>query len=313
MTSHSLVSIVLPTYNGSKYLREAIESCLAQTYSDWELIVVDDYSTDETPQIIAAYCALDSRIRSVRHIVNRGLPSALNSGFADSKGAYLTWISDDNRYHSDALSEMVGFLHGHSDIDMVYADFTRMNQDGNPIDVYKVEEPIRMHRGNAFGACFLYRRRVYEALGNYSEDLFTAEDYDYWLRVASTFRVMPLHKTLYSYRMHSKSLTSSREYPKLQKVADKALARNLPHLHWLTPQEKALTFWRLARRAYILRYGIQSVLRYLGGAMAQSPGRTAKLLLSLALRTPGKVISFGIKRFRAAPSPGQNVPIKTNE
>ena len=83
-----VVSIVLPTYNGSTYLGEAIESCLAQTYPAWELIIVDDCSTDATPALLAQYAARDQRIRVIRHEENRKVPGALNTGHAAARGSY---------------------------------------------------------------------------------------------------------------------------------------------------------------------------------------------------------------------------------
>src|SRR5262245_61923913 len=92
------VSIVLPTYNGSRFLAESIQSCLDQTYPDFELIIVDDCSTDVTPAIIAEFSARDSRVHTVRHEKNKKLPGALNTGMALSRGRFLTWTSDDNLY-----------------------------------------------------------------------------------------------------------------------------------------------------------------------------------------------------------------------
>src|SRR6516162_6752271 len=105
-TSLPLISIVLPTFNGARYLREAIESCLHQSYPNWELILVDDASTDETPSIIADYLARDRRVTSLRNPVNRKLPGSLNAGFAQARGELLTWTSDDNCYRPHALNEM---------------------------------------------------------------------------------------------------------------------------------------------------------------------------------------------------------------
>ena len=96
MSENALVSIVLPVYNGARFLAEAIQSCLAQTYPHWELIVVDDCSTDDSPQIVAGFAADDARIRVIRHAHNRKLPGALNTGFDAARGEYLTWTSDDN-------------------------------------------------------------------------------------------------------------------------------------------------------------------------------------------------------------------------
>ena len=100
-----LVSIVLPVYNGEKYLRESLDSILAQTMEDWELIAVDDCSKDATPQILADYAASDSRIRVMRNAENQRLPRSLNIGFAEARGEFLTWTSDDNAYAPEALHE----------------------------------------------------------------------------------------------------------------------------------------------------------------------------------------------------------------
>src|SRR6266508_190816 len=113
------VSIVLPTYNGSRYLEESIDSCLKQTFEDIELIIVDDCSTDDTPQIVARY--RDPRLRVIRHETNRKLPAALNTGFAASKGTYLTWTSDDNRYAPNAIEVMMQALETSPEIGLVYA------------------------------------------------------------------------------------------------------------------------------------------------------------------------------------------------
>ena len=99
------MTIVLPTYNGDRYLGESIASCLGQTYSSLELLVVDDGSTSDIRGIVEA--AKDDRIRYIRHPENRGLSMALNTGFAASRGEYLTWTSDDNRYHPEAIARMV--------------------------------------------------------------------------------------------------------------------------------------------------------------------------------------------------------------
>src|SRR5262249_6500825 len=209
-TSLPLISIVLPTFNGARYLREAIESCLHQTYPNWELILVDDASTDETPSIIAEYMARDSRVTTLRNPVNRKLPGSLNAGFARARGELLTWTSDDSCYRPQALSERAAFLEANPSVDLVYADFSVIDEDGatrgegwvGPIE----ELPLR----NSIGACFLYRRTVHECLGGYDEDLALVEDWDYWLRASASFRLGRLREGLYLYRCHKNSLTETR-------------------------------------------------------------------------------------------------------
>src|SRR5260370_31743679 len=133
MTHDPLVSIVLPTYNGSRYLAESIQSCIDQTYLNWELIIVDDASTDDTPAIIDRYVSHDPRISSVRHDANRRIPGGLKTGFARSRGEYLTWTSDDNLYEPDALERMVRYLDAEPAMGMVHCDEKTMPQDGQTI------------------------------------------------------------------------------------------------------------------------------------------------------------------------------------
>ena len=89
MENKPLVSVVLPTYNGSKWLSGSIESILTQTYKNLELIIVDDASTDSSEEIIRKYCRKDPRVKSIRHKINKKIPQSLNDGFAVAKGDFV--------------------------------------------------------------------------------------------------------------------------------------------------------------------------------------------------------------------------------
>jgi glycosyltransferase involved in cell wall biosynthesis len=245
MSRNPLVSIVLPTYNGSRYLAQAVQSCLEQTYPNWELIIVDDGSTDNTPALIAQFTAIDSRIRSICHEMNRGLPGALNTGFSLAKGDYLTWTSDDNCYRPQALSKMVEFLESNPEVDIVYTNFTIIDEAGNPVRLVIVPGIETLIFKNCVGPSFLYRRRVQETLKGYAEDLFLAEDYDFWLRASVLFRFQPLHEDLYLYRRHSGSL-SMVHARNAYRVAYEALKRNLPQLNWIDNKTRAESYLRIA-------------------------------------------------------------------
>ena len=206
------VSIVLPTYNGSQYIRESLDSIIGQTCADWELLIVDDCSSDHTLEIAQEYASRDARITVIHNEVNRKLPSALNIGFAHARGKYLTWTSDDNRYLPESLTVMAEYL-DNSDAPMVCAGEHAMDAAGNVrseiIRIYKDEE-ICLH--NMVGACFLYRREVLDSIGNYDTELFGAEDYDYWLRVKQKYgRIARIDKILYEYRFHGDSLSFSQK------------------------------------------------------------------------------------------------------
>ena len=247
--SKPLVSIVLPTYNGEKYLAQAIESCLNQTYASLELIVVDDASTDRTPEIISSYATQDARMRCLRHNTNRKLPAALNTGFAQARGEYLTWTSDDNCYQPDAIMSMLKVLDSQPDASIVYSNYTVIDEHGK-VRGTTITTPISgLATWNCVGACFLYRRAVYEELGGYSEDLYLAEDYDFWLRASIRFKFSKLEKDLYLYRDHSESLTRT----KLERIAlavSTTRVRNIPSLPWISRTAKVSYLLNIARDCF---------------------------------------------------------------
>jgi len=266
-----LVSIVLPTYNGSRYLPEAIESCLAQTHQDWELIVVDDCSRDSTPEIITRYVAQDPRIRTIRHPSNQKLPRALNTGHAAARGTYLTWISDDNRYLPLALEEMTRFLEEHPTVGVVYADCVMINDRGEYLQDWPAQPASRIAYMNSLRACFLYRRSVYEMVGGYDANQFLAEDWDFWLRAARHFALVPLHKTLYQYRWHDQSLTKAANRSQVRDSIERALRRHLPYLRHSSRQDVARGWTVCAANAVRRGDLVQAVAAY-GRALRTAPG-----------------------------------------
>jgi glycosyltransferase involved in cell wall biosynthesis len=277
-----LISIVLPTYNGSRYLREAIDSCVAQTYQNWELIVVDDCSTDATPGIVAEYVGRDPRIKSIRHETNKKLPQALNTGHAAARGEYLTWTSDDNRFLPAAIEEMTRFLQQNPTVGIVYTDCVLIDDSGKYMNEFPALPPSRLAYMDALGACFLYRRLVYETLGGYDTDLFLAEDYEYWLRAYRQFELAPLHKTLYEYRWHDQSLTKSANRLAIRTSAERALRRHLPHLSHSLPEDRARGWTVCAANAVRRRDFVQAVTAYgraLQIAPASSLGYVARKLV----------------------------------
>lgn len=206
-----VVSIVLPSYNGSKYICESIDSILSQTFYDWELIIVNDCSTDNTLDIAREYAAKDDRISVINNEVNQKLPASLNIGFHQAKGQYLTWTSDDNIYKPDALREMYDFLEKNPTQKMVCCDMDTIDSEGKVTGVRDNFDPVYMHYNNCVGACFMYHREVLDTVGEYTIGKFCVEDYDYWLRIMRHYGTIGyLHKNLYYYRVHEDSLSSTK-------------------------------------------------------------------------------------------------------
>ena len=205
------ISIILPVYNGSDYLAESIESVINQTYTNWELIIVNDCSTDNSLAIASSYAAKDARIKVFSNKINLKLPNTLNEGFKHASGEYYTWTSDDNKYKSDALRIMLQYLDNNPTAVMVYADYTCIDSKGKVIGLAKKKNSKYIFADNVIGACFLYTANAAKSAGQYDQTLFLAEDYDFWLRLHKTGDILHIEKDLYYYRMHNKSLTETKK------------------------------------------------------------------------------------------------------
>lgn len=202
------ISIVLPTHNGARFLHESIDSCLAQTFSDFELILVDDCSTDSTPEILAEYARRDPRIKTYRNPSNLGLPASLNAGFVHATGRYFTWTSDDNRYRPHALQTMAYVLEHRPEVDIVYSDCSVIDNSGSTVAYHRVAPIEKLVNVNCVGASFLYRRRVHDELNGFDADKPLVEDYDFWLRAVRRFHFELLPLDLYEYRQHEDALST---------------------------------------------------------------------------------------------------------
>lgn len=178
-----LISIVLPIYNGEKYMRMSIDSILSQTYNNWELLIIDDGSTDCTAAIAQDYILKDSRVHYYKNPENMRLPKTLNRGFSLAKGDFLTWTSDDNYYYPTALETMHNALVQQGK-DFAFASCDVINGDGDIVECITVSDAAKKSivGTNPVGACFLYSRKVYETVGEYDPEMTLVEDFDYWQR-----------------------------------------------------------------------------------------------------------------------------------
>lgn len=203
----SRVTIVLPVYNGEKYLPSALDSVFAQTYACIELIVVDDGSTDATPDILADYQRRYS-FRIIRQ-TNQKLPRALNAGFAASTGEYLTWTSADNLLAPDMISTLAKALTDNPDIGLVYSDRRIIDENGDDLGRFNAPDYDRhlLLHTNLVHCSFLYRRSCREQVGDYDPDFVYGEDWEYWIRISRNFKMERLPLALYYYRVHAASMT----------------------------------------------------------------------------------------------------------
>lgn len=219
------VSIVLPCYNGAGFLAQSIDSVIAQTFTDWELIIVNDCSMDNSLEIMQGYASCDRRIRIVNNEVNLKLPGALNRGFREAKGKYLTWTSHDNRMAPTMLEEFVAYLDNNPDKGLVTACYAAFSLTTGE-QLYEVHHPdpqLYMPLFNTVCYAFMYRREVLETVGDYDTTLFLVEDYDYWVRIWLKYPIGKKYKVLYYTGVGDDTLTLSRKKEIAQKLVEMRL------------------------------------------------------------------------------------------
>ena len=203
------VTVVLPTYNHIEYLPQAVDSIMAQRMTDFELIIVNDGSTDTTEDYLATL--KDPRIKLINR-ENGGLPSALNCGFAVANGEYYTWTSADNYAAPTWLETLANSLDSSDEnIGFVCSAYALIDQDGIIIDFHRnqVIEYDRMIACNAGISSFMYKAVVADKVGCYDESLTGAEDWDMWLRILEVCNCTYVDDILYYYRIHNNSMTIS--------------------------------------------------------------------------------------------------------
>lgn len=217
-----LVSIILPVHNGEKYLTESIQSILAQTYQNFELIIVNDRSSDNSVAIAETFSKRDKRVKIMHNIMGGKLPGTLNFGFSHASGDYFTWWSDDNLMYPEMIEKLVSVLDNYPDFGCVTANSANMDTYGtiisyNNLDL-KVKQSILV--SNNFGASFLYRSDVAKKVGAYSTDLFLVEDYDFFIRMILATKRYHIPEKLCSIRYHPDSLSMQYDDEIRQKDAE---------------------------------------------------------------------------------------------
>ena len=243
------VSIILPCYNGAKWIGQAIESVLAQTYKDFELIVIDDGSTDNSKEVISSYL-YDERVRYI-YQENRGFSATLNRGIKESKGEFIGFIGQDDLYVPNKLQVQVRYLDEHSDVDLVHSNYCFINPTGQIIRIRHIKIPKFPSREKLIEHLFIYnfigfetvllRKKCLDKVGLFDERMIGFSDHDMWLRIAGEFNIAYIDSILVKKREHPQQLSkiaierclydellmavkAIKRYPFLKKAIKKKLA-----------------------------------------------------------------------------------------
>ena len=205
------VSVIIPTYNRANLLSAAIESVLAQTYSDYELLIVDDGSTDNTRDVVLSYT--DPRIRYL-HKNNGGLASARNFGLREAQGRYVAFLDDDDLYLPDKLAIQVNFLDAHPDVGWVNAGYLATDMQGNVLEEVRpwlsysdLGVETWLFACPAVVHAVQVRREWLEHIGGFDDHFRASEDWDAWLRLAYAGCTMQwVEEIVCVYRFHGDNM-----------------------------------------------------------------------------------------------------------
>jgi len=251
----SKVSVIIPTYNRVFLLREAIDSVLAQTYQEFELLVIDDGSTDGTHEMVAGY---GDRVVYIFQ-ENRGVSSARNFGVRSSRGEFITFLDSDDVWLPEKLEKQVTIMEQNADLQLCHTEeiWIRRGVRVNPKKKHK------KHTGYIFQYCLplcvispssvMIRRTLFEKVGYFDEDLPACEDYDLWLRITKDYSVYFIEKPLLIKRGgHPDQL--SQKYWGIDRFRIQALEKLL-QAGDLTSEQRKQTIQELRRKCQIVANG----------------------------------------------------------
>ena len=206
------VSVIMPVFNTSSYVQAAIESILKQTYDDFEFIIIDDCSEDESVSIIQAY--KDSRIKLIRNDQNLGISHTRNKGMRAAQGKYIAVFDSDDIAPANRLEKQVSFLEKNSEFGLIGGAVQPIGEDGKPIGqawdypASPEEVPVRLLFGNYFAQpAVMIRAKALANTEPYNPEFVTAGDYDLWVRLSRVTRVWNLPEVMLYYRMHGSGIT----------------------------------------------------------------------------------------------------------
>jgi len=206
------VAVIIPTCNRSAYLKRAIESVCAQTYTDYEVIVVDDASTDDTAEVVAQF--RDKPIKYIRHAENKGGSAARNTGITHSQSEYIAFLDDDDEWLPEKLARQVAVLDcGDKSVGGVCTGHFKVDDKSGaiigewiPLQKENLSKEILKSNCLSTTSSLLFKRKVFEMVGLFDEKLKSFQDYDMWLRIAATYEFIALDGPLVNYYLHGQKI-----------------------------------------------------------------------------------------------------------
>jgi len=205
-----LITVYITNYNYGKFIRKAIESVLQQSMNDFELIIIDDGSTDGSREIIEEYANLENV--SIIYQKNRGLNITNNVALKASLGKYIIRLDADDFLEGTALEEMSSALENDSDLGLIFPDYFIVDIEGNILSEVKRHDfssEVNLLDQPAHGACTMIRTQFLKSLGGYDESYTCQDGYELWVKFINKYKVNNINKSLFYYRRHNNNLTNN--------------------------------------------------------------------------------------------------------
>jgi glycosyltransferase involved in cell wall biosynthesis len=212
MVSSQLISVYITNHNYDKYLKQSIESVLDQTFQDFELLIIDDGSTDNSKEIIEQY--REHPKVSVIYQNNKGLNITNNIAMRASKGKYLMRLDADDFLEKEALEKMSQALESDNELGLVFPDYYYVDAEGNRTGLeqrHNFEKEVSLYDQPAHGACTMIRLQFLKELGGYNESFTCQDGYDLWIKFITHHKVSNINIPLFSYRRHGQNLTTNED------------------------------------------------------------------------------------------------------
>jgi len=212
MSSHKpIVTVYIPCHNYGRFLRSAVESVLYQIYTDWELIIINDGSQDDTEEIAADYGTRHpGKIVYYSHEKPKGLRACANLAIDSARGEYIMRLDADDFLDESALLVMATYLDQNRDIALVYPNYSYVDEHGKILyfeNRKKIGTEVKVLNLPAHGACTMVRKRVLKCIGGYDEKFNAQDGYEIWLKVINQHNVGNVSTPLFYYRQHHQSMT----------------------------------------------------------------------------------------------------------
>ena len=235
---NKLVSVIIPCFNRSDLILETIKSILNQSYSNIEVICIDDFSSDNTVKKLRTI--KDERLKIIKLKSNNGRPSVpRNIGILKSKGYYLAFCDDDDIWHKNKLHQQINFIYKKK-LDIIYTDFEYLGINKSKNLIFKLIRKTLPHSliftNSILNSSVLMKRSVYDSVGIIDENhkLRAIEDYQYWLRLYfNNMKFGFLNKVLVKYRVHENRISDSDEGLALREIMVKSLRKYLTYKEYL--------------------------------------------------------------------------------